>query len=122
MNLQLKTLKLPIGNFRRASDGGKMLSFLHLLRKSIWDLVLVARMELMSRLRAGTNALQVGWIKLQISISPERVGEKTGCLAFIGISRPYFATNKIGFRGAKLEINSKTGSTFSRGSLFVNED
>ena len=75
-----------------------MLSFLHLLRKSIWDLVLVARMELMSRLRglrAGTRALQVGGIKLQIWISPERVGEKTGCLAFIGISRPYFAiTNK----------------------------
>ena len=32
---------------------------------------------------------------LQIWISPERVGETTGCLAFIGISRPYFAiTNK----------------------------
>ena len=109
MNLPLETLKLPIGNFCRASDGGKMLSFLHLLRKSIWDLVLVARMELMSRLRAGTRALQVGGIKLQIWISPERVGEKTGCLAFIGISRPYFAiTNKTRVQSSKIRNKFKS--------------
>ena len=40
---------------------------------------------------------------LQIWISPERVGEKTGCLAFIGISRPYFAiTNKTRVQGSKI--------------------
>ena len=42
-------------------------------------------------------------IRLQIWISPERVGEKTGSLAFIGISRPYFAiTNKTRVQGSKI--------------------
>ena len=49
-------------------------------------------------------------IHLQIWISPERVGEKTGCLAFIGISRPYFAiTNKtrVQLQGSKIRNKFK---------------
>ena len=46
--------------------------------------------------------------KLQIWISPERVGEKTGCLAFIGISRPYFAiTNKTRVQSSKIRNKFK---------------
>ena len=47
-------------------------------------------------------------IEQQIWISPERVGEKTGCLAFIGISRPYFAiTNKTRVQGSKIRNKFK---------------
>ena len=46
---------------------------------------------------------------LQIWISPERVGEKTGCLAFIGISRPYFAiTNKTRVQSSKIRNKFKS--------------
>ena len=54
-----------------------------------------------------TTTLRVN-ILVQIWISPERVGEKTGCLAFIGISRPYFAiTNKTRIQGGKIRNKFK---------------
>ena len=46
---------------------------------------------------------------IQIWISPERVGVKTGCLAFIGISRPYFAiTNKTRVQSSKIRNKFKS--------------
>ena len=59
----------------------------------------------------GSDFVNLGseiYFNLQIWISPERVGEKTGCLAFIGISRPYFAiTNKTRVQGRKIRNKFK---------------